>query len=48
MAINIVPKSVDTELSELMRDVNSGQVQLLEFQSNWTCQTMKRRDNYGV
>lgn len=36
MAINIAPKSIDTELSELMRDVSSGKVQLPEFQRNWT------------
>ena len=28
MAINIAPKSLDTELSELMRDVTSGKAQL--------------------
>lgn len=36
MAINITPKSLDTELSELMRDVSSGKSQLPEFQRNWT------------
>ncbi len=36
MAINIAPKSLDTELSELMRDVNSGKAQLPEFQRSWT------------
>ena len=36
MAINIAPKSLDTELSELMRDVTSGKVQLPEFQRSWT------------
>lgn len=30
MAINIAPKSLDTELSELMRDVASGKAQLPE------------------
>ena len=32
MPINIAPKSLDTELSELMRDVSSGKEQLPEFQ----------------
>lgn len=36
MAINIAPKSLDTELSELMRDVASGKAQLPEFQRSWT------------
>ncbi len=36
MAINIAPKSLDTELSELMRDVASGKEQLPEFQRSWT------------
>ncbi|MBQ0090440.1 MAG: DUF262 domain-containing protein [Prevotellaceae bacterium] len=36
MAINIAPKSLDTELSELMRDVSSGKSQLPEFQRSWT------------
>ncbi len=36
MAINIAPKSLDTELSELMRDVSSGKEQLPEFQRGWT------------
>ncbi len=36
MAINITPKSLDTELSELMRDVGSGRAQLPEFQRSWT------------
>lgn len=36
MAINIAPKSLDTELSELMRDVTSGKAQLPEFQRSWT------------
>ena len=36
MAINIAPKSLDTELSELMRDVSTGKEQLPEFQRSWT------------
>lgn len=36
MAVNIAPKSIDTELSELMRDVSSGKTQLPEFQRSWT------------
>lgn len=36
MAINIAPKSLDTELSELMHDVASGKEQLPEFQRGWT------------
>ena len=36
MAINIAPKSLDTELSELMRDVESGKIQLPNFQRDWT------------
>ncbi len=36
MAINIAPKSLDTELSELMRDVATGKAQLPEFQRSWT------------
>lgn len=36
MAINIAPRSLDTELSELMRDVTSGKAQLPEFQRSWT------------
>lgn len=36
MAINIAPKSLDTELSELIRDVTSGKAQLPEFQRSWT------------
>lgn len=36
MAINIAPKSLDTELSELMQDVTSGKAQLPEFQRSWT------------
>lgn len=36
MAINITPKSLDTELSELMRGVASGKIQLPDFQRDWT------------
>ncbi len=36
MAINIAPRSLDTELSELMRDVKTGRAQLPEFQRSWT------------
>ena len=36
MAVNIAPKSLDTELSELMREVSSGKEQLPEFQRGWT------------
>ena len=36
MSINIAPKSLDTDLSELMRNISSGKIQLLEFQRNWT------------
>ena len=36
MAICISPKSLDTELSELMREVASGKAQLPEFQRSWT------------
>lgn len=36
MTINIAPKSLDTELSELMRDVTTGKGQLPEFQRGWT------------
>lgn len=36
MSINIAPKSLDTELSELMREVSSGKEQLPEFQRGWT------------
>lgn len=36
MAINIAPKSLDTDLSELMREVASGKEQLPEFQRSWT------------
>lgn len=36
MAINIAPKSLDTELGELMREVSCGKEQLPEFQRGWT------------
>ena len=36
MAINIAPKSLDTELSEMMKDIASGKIQLPEFQRSWT------------
>ena len=36
MAVNIAPKSLDTELSELMHDVSVGKEQLPEFQRGWT------------
>ena len=36
MAINIAPRSLDTELSELLRDVTSGKAQLPEVQRSWT------------
>ena len=36
MAINIAPKSLDTDLSELMREVGNGKAQLPEFQRSWT------------
>ncbi len=36
MAVNIAPKSLDTELNELMRDVTTGKAQLPEFQRSWT------------
>ena len=42
MAINIAPKSLDTELSELMREVSTGKEQLPEFQRGWTW------DNDGI
>ena len=45
MAINIAPKSLDTELSELMREVSSGKEQLPEFQRGWTWNNVKV--NYG-
>lgn len=36
MSINITPKSLDTELNELMRGVSSGKIQLPDFQRDWT------------
>ncbi len=36
MPNNIAPKSIDTELRELMRDVAYGKAQLPEFQRSWT------------
>ena len=36
MSVNISPKSLDTDLSELMREVASGKAQLPEFQRSWT------------
>lgn len=36
MATNIAPKSLDTDLSELMHDVAYGKAQLPEFQRSWT------------
>ena len=36
MAINIAPKSLHTELSELMRELSTGKEQLPEFQHGWT------------
>lgn len=36
MAINIAPKSLDTELGELMHEVSCGKEQLPEFQRGWT------------
>ena len=36
MSINIAPKSLDTELNELLRGVASGKIQLPDFQRNWT------------
>lgn len=36
MAVNIAPKSLDTELSELMREVSISKEQLPEFQRGWT------------
>ena len=36
MSINIAPKSLDTELSELLRGVSSGKIQLPDFQRDWT------------
>lgn len=36
MSVNIAPKSLDTELSDLMRNVALGRIQLPEFQRDWT------------
>lgn len=36
MSINIAPKSSDTELSELIRNITAGKMQLPEFQRSWT------------
>lgn len=36
MSINIAPKSLDTELSELLRGVANGKIQLPDFQRDWT------------
>lgn len=36
MASNIAPTSLDTDLSDLLRDVASGRAQLPEFQRSWT------------
>ncbi len=36
MAINIAPTSNDTSLEQLMYDVNSGKIQLPDFQRGWT------------
>lgn len=36
MAIFIASKSIDTELSELMRDIRTGKSQLPKFQRSWT------------
>ncbi len=36
MAVNIAPKSLDTELDELLRDVSTGKMQLPDFQRSWT------------
>ncbi|MBQ3459023.1 MAG: DUF262 domain-containing protein [Synergistaceae bacterium] len=32
----IAPKSIDTNLSELLSDANNGTIQLPEFQRSWT------------
>lgn len=32
----ILPKSNDTDLSQLLSDVNKGKIQLPEFQRDWT------------
>ena len=36
MAINIAPKTLDTELSLLLKEVECGKAQLPEFQRSWT------------
>ncbi len=36
MAINIAPTSNDTSLEQLLRDVDSGKIQLPDFQRGWT------------
>lgn len=36
MLINIAPTSLDTDLSTLLNDVESGKIQLPEFQRGWT------------
>ena len=36
MAINIAPKSMDTDLKVLMQDISTGKSQLPEFQRSWT------------
>ena len=36
MAIIIAPSSLDTELRRLLDDVNTGKIQLPEFQRSWT------------
>ena len=35
MSINIAPKSLDTELNELLRGVANGKIQLPDFQRDW-------------
>ena len=36
MVTNISPSSLDTQLSDLLREVDTGKAQLPEFQRNWT------------
>ena len=36
MPITIAPSSNDTELRQLMNDVDSGKIQLPDFQRGWT------------
>lgn len=43
MAINIAPKSLDTELSELLREVANGKIQLPDFQRSWTWDDIRIR-----